>query len=163
MMAGDFNDPRNPYQSPFFGPEIAPKQSIRETVRGKVMAPAIFLLVVSLLGIAFSIFNCVFAMIADPPTIDPNAPEFLREMQLNTVGPVAAVVQGLFVALNTVILVGAIQMMRFRWWPWALTASILAMINFGTCCCVLGLPAGIWSLIVLFSQDVRTAFKTPYV
>ena len=80
-------------------------------------------------------------------------------MQKNQVGPVAAAIQAAFVLLNIVILIGAIQMVRFKMWGYSLTASILAMINIGTCCCILGLPVGIWSLIVLFQPQVKNAFE----
>jgi hypothetical protein len=32
------------------------------------------------------------------------------------------------------------------------------MINIGTCCCIIGLPAGIWSLVILLQPDVSKAF-----
>jgi len=134
---------------------------MRESVKGKVLAPAIFLTVVGSLGILFSIFNVVVALISEPPPIDPNAPEFVRQMQKNAHGPIAAVIQGLFVVVNAVIIFGSVQMMRFQMWPLALTSSILAMINIGTCCCIIGLPAGIWSLVILFQGDVKQAFNGP--
>ena len=151
-MAGQFN---NPYSSPQFNPG---NQNMQSSVKGKVLAPAIFLTVVGSLGILFSIFNCATAMIGEPPPIDPNAPEFLREMQKNAHGPVAVVIQGIFVVVNAVIIFGAVQMMRFQMWPLGLAASILAMVNIGTCCCILGLPGGIWSLVILLQADVKQAF-----
>ena len=123
------------------------------------MAPAIALIVVATLGLCASAFNIVYALIADAPPIDPNLPAWTQDMQKQSVGPVAAAIQSVFLLLNIVILIGAIQMLRFKMWGYSLTASILAMINIGTCCCILGLPVGIWSVVVLSQAPVKNAFK----
>ena len=39
-----------------------------------------------------------------------------------------------------------------------IAASVVAMLNFGNCCCLLGIPIGIWSLIILLQPDVTAAF-----
>jgi hypothetical protein len=143
-------DPHNPYASPTFtGPAHT---DLREAVRTKVLAPA-----VALLGAALSLFNIAYAVAG--PQDDPMAPEFVRQMQRGAKGAPAAIVQGAFLLLNLLLLVAAVQMSRFRNWGLALAASILAMLNFGSCCCVLGLPVGIWSLVVLCMPDVKAAFQ----
>jgi hypothetical protein len=50
-------------------------------------------------------------------------------------------------------------MQQLRGWGPALAASILVMIPCVSPCCVLGLPIGIWSAIVLNRPDVRAAFS----
>ena len=35
------------------------------------------------------------------------------------------------------------------------------MLNFGTFCCVLGFPVGVWSLIILMLDDVKREFRSP--
>ena len=122
------------------------------------MAPAIALIVVATLGLCASAFNIVFAFIAEAPPVDPTLPPWAQDMQKQSVGPVAAVIQSIFLLLNIVILIGAIQMVRFKMWGYALTVSILAMINIDSCCCVLGLPVGIWSVVVLSQPEVKKAF-----
>ena len=64
-----------------------------------------------------------------------------------------------FGALSIVVLVGAIQMLRLRTHSLALVGAITAMINIGNCCCLLGLPIGIWSLVVLLRPEVKSAFE----
>jgi hypothetical protein len=166
-MSQPFGDPgssnpfsgSNPYQSPSYSPSqfgSPPPVDPRETVRGRVMAPAIVLVVISALGLATSIFNVVFAF--GEPQIDPNDPPFVRQMKESSTGPVALTAQSAFVVVNLLIIGGAVQMMRFKTWGFALAASIIAMLNFGTFCCVLGLPVGIWSLVILLQPDVKQAF-----
>jgi hypothetical protein len=143
----------NPYSSPTFG-----EPSLTARAKGRVMLPAIGLLIVGSLGLLMSLINMVAATVMQPQ-VDPNAPQFLQDMQQWQTGPVAAVIQGMFAVVNIVILAGAIQMLRMRSWGLAMTSTILAMINIGTCCCFIGLPIGIWSLVVLLNEEVKSAFS----
>jgi hypothetical protein len=153
-MSSDFRD-----QNPFAAPAHAvfqPPTSIN-AVRGRVTAPAIALVVVGAVGLAASLFNIGWAFVEQG--IDPTAPEMVRRFQQGAKGPVAAAVQTAFALVNVLIIFGGVQMMRFRSWGLALTAAILAMLNFGSCCCVAGLPVGIWSLVVLLMPEVKAAFE----
>jgi hypothetical protein len=44
-------------------------------------------------------------------------------------------------------------------YPLAMTGSIVALLPCNVCC-LLGLPFGIWALIVLNDPDVRNAFRS---
>ncbi len=85
-------------------------------------------------------------------------PDWLNEMERGSRGIVAALVQVAFVIVNGVIIFGGAMMIRVKLWGLAFAAAILAMINFGNCCCVIGMPIGIWSVIILNMVDVRQAF-----
>jgi hypothetical protein len=147
----------NPYSSPVGYGGAPPGDP--NAVRGKVLAPAIALIVVAGLGLLASLFNVVFALTAGPIPVDPNAPEFVRAMNQNSTGPTAAIIQSFFAVLNVVILAGGVQMARMEMRTFAIVASVLAMANIGTCCCILGLPVGIWSLVILLLPDVAAAFR----
>jgi hypothetical protein len=54
--------------------------------------------------------------------------------------------------------VGAVQMLRLRNLPLAITACIVAMLPC-SCGCFVGLPIGIWGLVVLLQADVQKAFN----
>jgi len=154
-MARDFRDD-NPYVSPGYDP--GSPNSRRASARGRVAAPAIVLIVVGGLGLALSLLSVAFALLGPAPQIDPKAPEFVREFQRGAAGQLAALIQVVFVAVNAVIVLGAIQMLRFESWGLAVAASILAIVNIGSCCCLVSLPVGIWSLVILMRQDVGAAF-----
>jgi hypothetical protein len=156
-MSSYFGDP-NPYATPGLA---APGPDVRQRVKGKVMAPAIALLVVGLLGLAFSLFNVGFAL-TQQPNNDPNVPELIRSLQEGAIGPLAAGIQGAFVLLNLLIVLGGIQMLRMRTWGFALAAAIMAMFDLTSGCCIIGLPVGIWSAIILSAPDVRAAFSIPH-
>jgi hypothetical protein len=53
----------------------------------------------------------------------------------------------------TVIMVGAQKMKRLESYGWAMTASILATVGGG-----IGMPFGIWALVVLLRPEVKAAF-----
>jgi predicted Zn finger-like uncharacterized protein len=68
-------------------------------------------------------------------------------------------VQSVLVLISFLVTLGALRMLQLRGYVLAVIASVLAMVNCGQLCCVLGLPVGIWSLIVLARADVRAAFE----
>jgi serine/threonine protein kinase len=74
-------------------------------------------------------------------------------------GPIAMVVPAmLMAAAGGVVIVGASRMLRFQAYGLAVTASIVAMMappGF-----LLGVPFGIWALMVLTRKEVREAFTT---
>lgn len=62
--------------------------------------------------------------------------------------------------IGVVVLIGALRMKALRGYALAMTATILAMVPCLSPCCLLGLPIGIWSLVVLLSADVKSAFRS---
>jgi predicted Zn finger-like uncharacterized protein len=129
-----------------------------DSTAGYVLPPAICLLVLAVVGLLVDTVGVVFALTAPPPKVDPNAPELVRRFQQSSVGPGAAVAQGIFVVVNLVVILSAIQMMRRQSYGLAMTGAILGMLNIGNCCCLLSLPVGIWSVIVLCREDVKDSF-----
>lgn len=164
---GDSPDPGhsphqyNPYSAPsFFEP---PKQgpALIESVKWKVRPPAIFLCVVGALGMVTSIVSIVVAIALHDPLegADPKQP--MGPFQDFT-SPDVAAIQVLFIFVNLTIIVGAVQMMRIKIRAMGFVAAILAIVNVGTLCCVLGLPAAIWSIVILCQSDVAKAFEENY-
>jgi predicted Zn finger-like uncharacterized protein len=137
-------------------------------VRTKVMLPAIFLLIISMMGLLCDGLGMIRALAARPPTVKEiedqmpalkGNPGIEIGIKMST-GPTGALLISSFLFLTLITLAGSIAMMagRTRWL--AITGSLAAMINNPLyCCCVLGLPFGIWSLVVLLSEDVKKAFK----
>jgi serine/threonine protein kinase len=56
-----------------------------------------------------------------------------------------------------VTLFGAIEMIQIRNYGWAVAAAILSILG----CGLIGVPVGIWALIVLLLADVRQIFANP--
>jgi len=62
-------------------------------------------------------------------------------------------------ALHALIVVGGVSMMTQRRWGLAMTAAILSIFPCTSPCCCLGLPLGIWAVIVLVRPDVKAAMR----
>lgn len=56
---------------------------------------------------------------------------------------------------------GGWQMRQVKSYGLAMTASFVAMLPLfpACCCCVFGLPVGIWSVVVLMKPEVKAAFQ----
>jgi hypothetical protein len=117
------------------------------------------MLVAAALGLLADLFQVVYALAAPPPPpAVGNQPEWLVQMQQGAHGPVAAAMGGIFAIVSLMILIGAIMMLSGRAYGFGIAATILSMVNFVNCCCLLGLPFGIWALVVMTQSDVKDAF-----
>jgi predicted Zn finger-like uncharacterized protein len=132
-------------------------------------APAICLLVTGVFGFLGSAYYMFSTLITDRATMlaqmekmqpakDPEQAKMQKQIAEAMVGPGAIVAHAVFVFINLIIILGSIMMLigKMRWL--AMTASVLAMMNIDCCCCVLGIPFGIWSLIALSNPDAKAAF-----
>jgi len=142
----------NPYVSPTFP---APVQ--RERAPGSLVAASICLIAVAGIGLALAGFNFVYSF--GEAHVDHNAPEFVQQIQRGAVGPLATGMQGGFALLNIFIIVCGVQMMKLQNWGLGVAGSVLAMLNIGSCCCVVGIPVGLWSLSILMSPDIISMFN----
>jgi hypothetical protein len=57
------------------------------------------------------------------------------------------------------VIYAALKMKELTQWGLAVAASVLAMIPCISPCCVIGLPVGIWCLVVLNRPEVKNAFR----
>jgi hypothetical protein len=144
----------NPYASTAY--QYARPQQ-REQAPASLLAAAMALMAVAGIGLAISVYNFAFSF--GQAHVNPSAPEFVQQFQRGTVGPMATALQGGFALLNLFIIACGVQMMKLQSRGLAVTGSVLAMINIGSCCCVIGIPVGLCSLAVLMSPDVMTIFS----
>lgn len=151
-MSAEFNT-SNPYITPALS---GYEQPAPEKAPGRLLAPAMALIAVAGVGLAFSVYS--FAMSFGEAQIDPNATPMMQDIQRGSVGPVATAIQGSFAMLNLFIIICGMQMMSLKSWGMGVAGSVLAMVNIGSCCCAIGVPVGIWSLAVLMSPEIITIF-----
>ena len=62
--------------------------------------------------------------------------------------------------MSAVILMGALKMKKLQSYNFAMTATIIAMVPCISPCCFVGLPVGIWALVMLLKPEVKAAFQT---
>jgi hypothetical protein len=137
----------NPYLSPAqpSGHEanyLSNDAYVVERAKSKLSAPAVLLMIQSCLSLLWVLFLILDSL---------NAPAWGQ-----TAFTVAFV--GTMAIINLAILVGAIRMMSLQGRSLAIISSILAMIPCLTCCFI-GLPVGIWALVVLNEPMIIRAFR----
>ncbi len=62
------------------------------------------------------------------------------------------------VVVAALIIFASLKMKKLENYNLAMAASIIAMIPILSSCCLIGLPAGIWALVVLRKPEVKSAF-----
>ncbi len=137
----------------------------------RLMAPAACLLITGVVGLLLNLATPVigaafydwitdlFRSLAEQSP-DFDAEEFERTFAAQREDAVRYTVwTAISLALSAAVLIGSIQMMRGRSWTFSVIAAIVAMIPCLGPCCAIGIPFGIWALVVLFDQDVRASFE----
>ena len=134
-----------------------------------LQVPGLFLLLVGIIGTAV---NGVVAtlVIVDQDTfiaivvkaLKDNAEHKKQEFDedaakqsLKAMAPILVAAAG----ISLIPLLGAVAMLRMRFWRLAVTGSIVAIVNFSNGCCLIGLPVGIYCLIKLFDPEIREIFR----
>lgn len=125
----------------------------------QVNGPAIGLIVTAILGFLASIVGTLWNLLAvgvgfHQPGMNAEM-ERLVSMFSGTMGVISGIIGFLVAGL---ILFGALKMKKCESYGWAMTASIIAMIPCISPCCLVGLPIGIWALVVLSKPEVKSAF-----
>src|SRR5262249_29985665 len=125
-------------------------------LRGEVSGPANALLAVGVMAIIISGLLLVVALASTSNGGGELRREVGDEEQLATLmqNPCTQVI-GL--AAGVLITVGASRMKNLQNYGLAMTAGIVAMLPLHLCC-PLGLPFGIWAVVVLSRRDVRDGF-----
>ena len=150
----------NPYQPPQtdFSQRAEWGRSHQLAAQQRVSAPAIGLMVVSLLSIGSLVLSLGFDVFL-------LASGLAAEIETHGIDPTFRVVVRMcwglaILAASSYSLWGAIQMKQLRNYQQARSAAIVAAIPCLGPCCLLGIPFGIWSLNVLSAPDVQSAFES---
>ena len=121
-----------------------------------VNGPAVGLIVTAVLGLVAQVLSLIFNLAGASILASARLPkEAFTNMFSGALGVAAGV---LGIAVGVVILVGALKMKKLENYGFAMAASIIAMIPCFSPCCLLGLPIGIWALVVLSKPEVKSAF-----
>ncbi|MCH2126182.1 MAG: hypothetical protein MK165_15440 [Pirellulaceae bacterium] len=158
--------PLNPYDSTRVPPVASPFPPER-SLPGKVLAPAIALIVVGILDGLYGLLNMFTHLTGSaqnfeiPPGMEDN--ELMQQLAENmgSQSPLVGILTSVaMLVLSLVIAGGGLQMLRLKMYPWAFAASIASMLPCVTClgCCGVGQGIGIWALVVLCSADVKRLF-----
>jgi hypothetical protein len=146
-----------------------------QSAGASLTAPAVCLLVTSLIGVVLSGFMTLAFIDAqnDPAEYDKGVQEALdrnpnlqpaQRAQVKRWADEAreygTATFGTLLGLNLVTALGAVQMLRRRMYGLAVLGCVLALNPANISCCFLGqVPFGLWGLIALMTDDGRRAFR----
>ncbi len=143
----------SPYQSP-----LTPNPQPSAGPIGKLKGPAIALLICAPFGIILMIVDLVGRVMNinndTVPVFGNNAQAALAGVYIGMVVDVLAMI------CQIVVIVGAVSMLKGQSYASAMAASVISVIPCLSACCVLGIPFGIWALVVLNDPGVKTAFRS---
>jgi O-antigen ligase len=128
--------------------------------RQQVSGPSLGLLITGIVGGAFALLTVMgvglgsVAHFANRWTED--MPDWYDEMFEGVFAMGGAFVELLVAAF---IIFAALKMKDLKQWGLVVAASILAMLPCISPCCVIGLPIGIWCLVVLMRPEVKDSFS----
>jgi hypothetical protein len=122
--------------------------------------PSILILVMGGIGVLFALMGLVTggsgvpASVMDNPQLTPEMKEMIAKFSgMGRFGNLIGIV------LDGLMIYGALQMRSLKSFGLAMTSSILVMLPCAGCCCLLGLPIGIWALVTLNKPEVKSAFS----
>jgi hypothetical protein len=142
----------------------------RSAAQQAVQVPAILLLIHGILSALRGLWTLVQALLfhgtmvaqqrAQLEELPPEAQEMAAAILDILANPAIAVGSSLLALLTSVLIVyGGLRMKALQSYALAVTAAILAMLPCNCPCCCLGLPVGIWALVVLLKPEVKAAFR----
>lgn len=140
------------------GFEYTPQPPNVSAAAGRVKGPAIALIVITALGIVGQLVSMVANMAglqSTPAGLPPEAERWVTLMS----GGLGVLFTVIALAVGGFIIYGAMRMMKLENYGMAMAVSIIAMVPCISPCCCLGLPIGIWSIVVLTSAEVKAAFR----
>ena len=139
--------------------EQKPVQAV-PAAAAQVSGPSIGLLVTGIIGGIFSLLGLFMSFLGT--SISSMMADRLDEFDdryaemFEGVAGIATSFIGIVVA--AFIIYAALKMKALSQYGLCMAASILAMIPCISPCCIIGLPIGIWCLIVLSRPEIKTAF-----
>ena len=158
-------DPKNPYASPNQSDSPFGGGAPDPNALARVQGPATGLIVTAVLGMVGCIFGAVMNLVnmgAPAPDLPPDAPPQMAQMfkMISTMsGPLGVVQSIVGIGLAVVILLGALKLKNLQSYGFAMTAAIIALVPCISPCCLVGLPVGIWALVVMNDASVKAAFR----
>jgi hypothetical protein len=140
--------------------ETPPTLTVTIDPRQRINAPSIALLVTGILGGALQVIGLLVNLLGfgmGAMMADQGASDALSMLFSGTFG-VALSLVGLVIA--GFIIFAATKMRNLESWGLSAGGAIVAMIPCISPCCLLGLPIGIWCLVILFDESVKEAFSS---
>lgn len=157
----------NPFESPAapefnFGEQEdpSPKRLSRTRAKNRVKAPAILMMVYGSLVFALMLFGMIVDIAGITPRRRHPDPEIQRMLDA-MMEPTTRLTIGVITMIGpSIVFWGGWKMLEMDGAGWPTAGALLAMLPCTAgCCCFVGLPLGIWSLVLLSDPEVRRAMS----
>ncbi len=144
--------------SSFAAPVPVFEESGRMLAQQQVSGPAVGLIVTAVLGFAVSVLGLVASIVGvGMAGMQSTGTSSMPWLQFYT-GAVGVVIRIVGIAICAFILYGGLKMRKLENHGLCMAASIVAMIPCLSPCCLVGLPIGIWAVVVLSKPGVKQYF-----
>jgi hypothetical protein len=114
------------------------------------------MMVISGLAMAFGLLNILLQILGTSMSMYSGPSSGQTEALMS--GTLGVIIQVVMLLFPGFVFFGALKMKKLESHGLAMAASILVMTPCIGSCCLLGLPIGIWSLVVLAKPHVKAAF-----
>ncbi len=133
-------------------------QPDRARAASQVAPPAIALMVLGGLGLLADLGGLLVHVLG--ASVGAFAPRLGDERIVRVFSGGVGIAFALFgIVLYGLMVLGALKMKALEGYALAMTAAIIAMLPC-SCCCFVGVPIGIWALVVLLDANVKAAFRS---
>ena len=122
----------------------------------QIQGPAIGLIAVAILGFLIQALLLALNLLGTSIIASQQMPrEAWSRMMSGSLGAASNIIA---ILVSLLILVGGLKMRKLENYGLAMAASIIAMIPCISPCCLVGLPVGIWAVVVLSKPEIKSAF-----
>ena len=138
-------------------PGEAPAPMPSPDAANRLNAPALGLMIAAGIGMLFQVLSLLMNLLG----VGMGAASVGHEGMMNLLsGGVGMLINVVGMAIGGLIIFGAMKMKQLQNYNLALAAAVIAMIPCLSPCCLLGLPIGIWALVILIKPEVKSAFTS---
>lgn len=155
-------------QNPFAYSSIQgqrPPNNHGKDVKGKMLAAGVAMLVVGILG--FVVMNGIFvlglvALQLQPDAFQPDGIDMNEHQRTahTTSITIAIGIYGVSGLMQIPVILAGIGLMKAKWKSFTFLGAIINVVPCCSSCFLLGIPFGIWALVVLSDPDVRSSFNS---
>lgn len=123
----------------------------------QVSGPSVGLLVTGILGAIFSLTGLILSTV-ETGIESIMADKFSEEYAELAEGAAGIALCFVGLLVSAFIIYASLKIKELNQWGLCVAASIIAMIPCISPCCIVGLPIGIWCLVILTKPEVKAAF-----
>lgn len=136
-----------------------PSTPVYGSAADQVNGPGIALIVLGAINIVISLGRMALTIAGLGMSALPSGSNDAQKALVAFFGTFGLALLGLGLIGGLIILFGGIKMRNLQNYGLCMTASILAMIPCLSCCFLIGIPVGIWALVVLSKPEVKNLFR----